>query len=67
MTVVNGILSKRPLDLRIRRGTCCIKGCTLIITSGWYFSRPFATSLHKEVAISERGRETELATEQHNL
>ena len=53
ITVVNGILSKRPLDLRIRRGTCCIKGCTLIITSGWYFIRPFATSLQKNMAISK--------------
>lgn len=44
-TVVKTILFKRPFDLKIRRGTCCIRGCTLIIISGRYFISPFATSL----------------------
>lgn len=44
-TVVKTILSNRPFDLKIRSGTCCIRGCTLIIISGWYFISPLATSL----------------------
>lgn len=50
-TVVNTIFFKRPFALRIRRGTCCIRGCTLIMISGWYFIIPFATSLYTEKQI----------------
>lgn len=46
-TVVKTILFSRPLARKIRRGTCCISGCTLIIISGWYFMSPFSTSLNK--------------------
>ena len=44
-TVVKTIFFKRPFALKIRSGTCCIRGCTLIIMSGWYFISPLATSL----------------------
>lgn len=46
-TVVNTIFFNRPFALKIRRGTCCIRGCTLIMISGWYFINPLATSLKK--------------------
>lgn len=45
MTVVNGILSSNPRARRTLNGMCCISGCTLTITSGWYLLKPFATSL----------------------
>lgn len=45
--VVHTIFKKKPFSLSIRSGTCCIRGCTLIITSSWYFISPFATSLMK--------------------
>lgn len=48
MTVVKTIFFKRPLALKIRSGTCCISGCTLIIISGWYFISPLKTSLKKK-------------------
>ena len=53
ITVVKMILFKSPFDLKIRRGTCCIRGCTLIMISGRYFMSPLATSLGDDVELEQ--------------
>lgn len=45
ITVVKGIFFNNPLALSSLMGTCCIKGCTLTITSGRCLSSPRITFL----------------------